>query len=172
MEKILTTILTKLGYGDMQIYNLLQGLKRLPPVDSERFERWLENCQLEFKGNAVAWLAKVLPQEIEKGTFDRPETIFMPYALLDSFKEKEIKPMKNCADHIFTFFYYIYNNGLINQKEIIELNHQFVEQLAHSGKTSNDYFNLWRNCELAKERNWDWEKIRWFMKEGWKEKWE
>lgn len=67
--------------------------------------------------------------------------------------------MGHSDSYLSTMFDYLYNNGYFTAEELINFNQKAVAHLAHKGKNSYDFIELWKKSNACKERAVDWNEI-------------
>lgn len=79
--------------------------------------------------------------------------------LFEEFRRNGIEIKKNADIYLYSMFDYLYNNGYLNEAEIVECNHRAINVLSKKNKSTDDFIELYKNSKVGKVRNFDWEAI-------------
>ena len=163
IETYISNELVKCNCNEFQIKQLIDLIHPLlvkpNDIDTNKLKCWLAERNLTFKDNPIAWLKKVLVEELQKGTFEKEIHHCCIHPFLVVLGEHGIKVEKNADCYLSTMFDYLINNGIITQEQLVDFNQKALKYLANQDKTTSDFINLWKQSKVSKEKNINWNEI-------------
>ena len=174
IEQYIKSNLIKLPNTDEKVINNCVEIIR-PYLNNHtdllKIDKWYREKNVAFKSNPVRFMQTTFVEELKKGTFDITPMNCDPHTLRRVLEKHGIKVKKHADVYLYTMFDYLYNEGYLNQAEIIECNRRAVKTLANQGKSTDDFIELYKNSNVSRERGFDWEAIEKEFKEN-KKRWE
>ena len=126
--------------------------------DIIKIDKWLKSKNVLYRSNPTRFMKTTFVEELKSGSLERNRHCD-PTSLLNVMRENKIEIKKNADVYIYTMFDFLYNEGYLNEKEIITCNHRAIKVLANQGKSTDDFIELYKKSKVGAERNFDWDAI-------------
>lgn len=148
-------------YVDKELINYIDENVRASEsdFDSERFNEWLIENNVESKNNPSAYIKACFKKEFERGTFrPRAKVSYVPNTqrLINELRDRGICVLADDSVWLSVVWKHLVNWKEINIKDCVELNHKILEYMGES-QSFEDYKRLLMNSKTLKkyEINWN-----------------
>lgn len=131
--------------------------------DLDTFNIWVIENNIKFKSNPSAYVNKIFKQELDKGTFKKPEEPEIQYLpaiepFLSLMRDMGIKVLPNDSLYLDNLYIEMLKCG-VPQEEIIKSNHYILDNLMHEGDDTTKFIDLIKKSKLMKQYSVDLELV-------------
>lgn len=128
-------------------------------TDLLKVDKWYRERNINFKSNPIKYLKDYFVKDLKNGVFERIEKHFGTTSIMNAFRENKIEIKPNADIYLYTMLDFLYNEGYLTEAELVECCKRAINVLTNKGKTTDDFFDLFKKSKVSEKRKFNWEAL-------------
>ena len=128
-------------------------------TDLLKVDKWYRERNINFKSNPIKYLKDYFVKDLKNGVFERVEKHFGTTTIMNAFRENKIEIKQNADIYLYTMLDFLYNEGYLTEAELVECCKRAINVLTNKGKTTDDFFDLFKKSKVSEKRKFNWEAL-------------